>query len=147
MPTDKPYTIAVRLKQHDKPTRRVPPEDTDVGEAAITIVSASLRGAPDDMKVRLSHHDGLYDHRVVIAMWLALGVHLVDHCTDAFHKFFFQTVLGVAASALEDPARLLALQQAVGASMLEVFGEAEVGEAELAAIVEQAKKTSTEGSN
>ncbi|KKN31490.1 hypothetical protein LCGC14_0823630 [marine sediment metagenome] len=144
MPTKKPYRVSVRLKQHDKPTRRVPPDGTIVGRAALVVVTTtdgmSILG---DIDVLASEQDGedVRDTANGLAMWLALGAHLAERSTNAFEQFFFQSVLGVAGAILEDPEGTLQLRQLVD-TVQDIFGK--VGEA---ALVEQAKKTSTEGTN
>lgn len=146
MPTDKPYTVSVRLKQH-KATRRVPTDETKIGSGAVVLVvdSAASSGSftPDDIEVYATTHDGkdIRDGNDGIALWLALGLNLASRASGKVEKFLYSSVLGAAATILENPAAAMAMQQMLGAAA-HVFEEATEK-----AVVEQAKKTSTEGSN
>lgn len=143
MPTDKPYTVEVRIKQHDRPTRRVPPAGTETGEAAIVIVIDGDEAIPENTTFAGTQRDGvdIRDTSNGIAMWLGLGVHLAERTENEFERFFFSTVLGIAHSIAQNPEEAIAFQQIAGlvGSMVEKAGEA--------VVVEEAKKSSTEGLN
>lgn len=144
MPTKKPYTASARIKQYDKPTRRVPPEGTVVGQIAIALAAVvdeetGLR----DVDIVASKLDGedVLSTSAGITLWLALGVALAERATGPLQQLFFQTVLGTAASVLENPAAMTVYHR-IAESVTNFLAE----ESE-SAINKQAKLTSTEGTN
>jgi len=139
MPTDKPYKVSVRTKQHDKPTRRVPPKDTVVGDHAVTVVFDGDWCLPETATIISTENDGvdLLASPNGLGVWLALGTELMTRSASPQTRNLLSTTLEFAYELAKNPDHFAAAQQLAD---------------EITAVLEQrvvdlAKQTSTAGKN
>jgi len=146
MPTDKPYRVAVRIQQHERPTRRVPPLGTAVGQDALAVVIREGATSITDIDVLSSSRDGvdLLDSGAALSIWLALGAKLYARAQqnqNDFELLFYDTILSAAATILENP------QTALMARYVSTVLADELVKLQEEAVVKQAQRSSSEGKN
>jgi uncharacterized protein (DUF1778 family) len=142
MPTDKPYNVTVKMKELEKPSRRVLSEGAIGGLRAVAVVITN-----DDIhttedfevltNVDLHTMDG-------VQLWLALGAYLGRHAyqhNNTFQQLILEAALDAATRVMTDPEEALLLKQF--ASEL----NSALNKANNEALVKAAKRTSTEGTN
>lgn len=76
MPTDKPYLVSVRVKEHDRPTRRVPPEGTFTAtDGAVVVLLDGDDNNCDDIRVVEALRGKIEKarYRRLMTTWLGVG--------------------------------------------------------------------------